>query len=205
MQKVKTIEMEKLIDHPENANRQKKFIFDKLVGNIQKTGRYQPLIVRPAPKKKGKFQIINGHHRKRALQKIGRKKADCIIWNLTDHQADLLLMSLNSLTGSDDVTQKRHLLKKLTEQMNASELSNFIPETKSQIEKLVSMNRISLAEPRAPESQLSPVVFFVTAGQKNRIESALDKTDIDDDSDRYCSKKTDKLMNIIDSYLTEAN
>ena len=52
---VRTIAIEKLVAHPDNPNRQSKVNFDKLVRNIERTGKYEPLIVRRLSEKKGVF------------------------------------------------------------------------------------------------------------------------------------------------------
>jgi len=66
----------------------------KLVRNIEQTGQYEPIIVRPHPQRKGCFQIINGYHRCHALTKLGYKTADCIVWDIDDKQTDILLATL---------------------------------------------------------------------------------------------------------------
>ncbi|MHC4624131.1 MAG: ParB/RepB/Spo0J family partition protein, partial [Planctomycetota bacterium] len=83
---VHSIALDKLASHPDNPNRQSKANFAKLVRNIARTGRYEPLIVRPHPEKEGYYQIINGHHRRRALSELGYEAADCIVWDVDDEQ-----------------------------------------------------------------------------------------------------------------------
>ena len=151
---VRTIPLEKLIAHPDNPNRMSKVNFGKLVSNIERSGRYEPLIVRPWPNKsktvtaakagvqkdddamdsrlRGNdikktspstipppsprlrraggtgdyFQIINGCHRCRALAKLGKKKAECVVWDVDDEQTDILLATLNRLGGKDELEAK---------------------------------------------------------------------------------------------------
>ena len=47
-----SIELEKLIDHPDNPNKMSDSTFRKLVRNIKQSSRYEPIVVRPAPQKK---------------------------------------------------------------------------------------------------------------------------------------------------------
>ena len=71
---IKTIVLSKLIAHPDNPNVMSDSTFRKLVRNIERTGLYEPIVVRPHPDEKDhsatadKFQIINGHHRVKALE-----------------------------------------------------------------------------------------------------------------------------------------
>ena len=49
--KIQSIALDKLVAHPDNPNRMSKAKFAKLLRNIERTGRYEPLVVRPCPQK----------------------------------------------------------------------------------------------------------------------------------------------------------
>ena len=83
---IHSIALDKLVGHPGNPNIMSSDKFGKLVRNIERTGRYEPLVVRPHPAKAGFFEIINGHHRSKALAKLGRERADCVVWDVDDAQ-----------------------------------------------------------------------------------------------------------------------
>ena len=100
---VQRVAMDKLEAHPDNPNQQSKANFCKLIRNVERTGRYEPILVRPHPEKENHFQIINGHHRRRALEKLGYEEADCIVWDVDDEQTDILLATVNRLCGTDKV------------------------------------------------------------------------------------------------------
>lgn len=212
---IQSIALDGLIAHPDNPNRMSSGNFAKLVRNIEQTGRYEPLIVRPYREKprhsrqgraaprhcertkasvsgndnenqesriehrapriehRGRFQIINGYHRWQALRQLGYKRADVIVWDVDDDQADLLLATLNRLAGSDELSRKISLLKKLSKKMNARELSKLIPQTPGQIKRLVNL-RIPKSPAKIPSDKFAnPLVFFVTDEQKKVIEEAL--------------------------------
>jgi ParB-like chromosome segregation protein Spo0J len=163
----------KLIAHPDNPNKMSGSTFAKLVRNIERSGRYEPLIVRPFRRRKGKFQIINGHHRLKALEKLGRDKADVIVWDVDDEQTDILLATLNRLKGSDELAKKIALLKRLTEKTAARQLGKLLPQTPGQIKRL-----IELKMPKAPvkvkkSSFAKPLFFFVDGRQQEVIQKAL--------------------------------
>ena len=67
---IQSIELCKLTEHPGNPNRMSASNFAKLCRNIEQSGRYEPIVVRPDRQRKGFFQIINGHHRARALANV---------------------------------------------------------------------------------------------------------------------------------------
>ena len=185
---IQSIALDRLIAHPDNPNRMSSSSFAKLVRNIEQTGRYEPLIVRPYRKRhrasriehrassiedRGHLQIINGYHRWQALKQLGYKRADVIVWDVDDDQADLLLATLNRLAGSDELSKKISLLKKLSKKMNARELSKLIPQTPGQIKRLVNL-RIPKAAAKIPSDKFAnPLVFFITDEQKKVIEEAL--------------------------------
>ncbi|UCG56809.1 MAG: ParB-like nuclease domain-containing protein [Phycisphaerales bacterium] len=173
--KVQSIALDKLVPHPDNPNRMSRSTFGKLVRNIERTGRYEPLVVRPCPKEKGYFQIISGHHRCKALRELGYKTADAVVWDVDDEQVDILLATLNRLTGSDVLDKKLALLKKLNARMRSRELAKLLPQTPRQIERLAKF-RLPTAPARIDAKTFAmPLVFFLNSRQKRTIDKALSR------------------------------
>jgi len=170
---VQQIALEKLRAHPDNPNQQSKVNFARLVRNIEQTGRYEPLIVRPDPKWAGRYQIINGHHRCGALTKLGYDKADCIVWDVNNEQTDVLLATLNRLCGRDDAGIKIRLLKQLTKKTDAPELSKLLPQTMKQIKSLVSLKKPVAPAKIAKDCFARAMVFFLAEEQHQIVERAL--------------------------------
>jgi len=170
---VRSIALDKLDAHPDNPNEQSRVNFGKLVRNIERTGRYEPLIVRPSPDKAGFFQIINGHHRCQALMRLGYEAAECIVWDIDDKQTDILLATLNRLGGSDNLGKKLKLLKRLNKRLDSGELAKLIPQTQKQIERLANLKVPSSPAKINAKHFLSPLVFFVRDAQQRQIENAL--------------------------------
>jgi ParB/RepB/Spo0J family partition protein len=170
---ITTIAIDKFVAHPDNPNRMSKAAFAKLVRNIKRTGRYEPLIVRPDPTKgeSGFFQIINGHHRWLALKQLGYKTADSVVWDIDDQQTEIFLATLNRLTGSDVLDKKLRLLKKLTERMPVTELGKILPQSSRQLQRLMNLKLPSV--PANADLWLVPIVFFVDHVQQKIIEEAL--------------------------------
>lgn len=165
------IAIERLAPHPDNPNRMSKGNFAKLVRNIERTGRYEPLVVRP---KDDGFQIINGHHRWRALQELGYKTVDAVVWNIDDGETDILLATLNRLGGSNVLDKKLALLKRLNKRTNARDLAKRLPHTARQIKRFAQMNNGGLAPTTSAKSVFAnPIVFFLDDAQHEIIEKAL--------------------------------
>lgn len=171
--KTQSIAISKLLANPANPNVMSDFRFCKLVRNIERTGLYEPIVVRPHPKKKSCFEIINGHHRVKALEKLGRKEADCVVWDVDDEQTAVLLATLNRLTGSDEPAKKIELLKELKQRMWTVELAKILPQTAKQIEQLTNLKLSNVPVRPAGEVFAIPLMFFVNPQQKDVIEKAL--------------------------------
>jgi ParB family chromosome partitioning protein len=170
---VQSIPIGKLLAHPLNANRMSEQTFKKLVRNIEKTGLYEPIVVRPHPEREGFFQIINGHHRANALKMLGKDSANCLIWDVDDNQTAILLATLNRLVGSDILEKKQQLLKTLKENFGADQLAKILPQTKKQIEALVNLKVPVVPSKNLQQVLAKPLVFFVTDQQLKTIEKAL--------------------------------
>jgi ParB-like chromosome segregation protein Spo0J len=168
--RVRSIPIDKLIAHPGNTNRMSKRNLARLVRNIERTGRYEPLIV----KRQGDyFQIINGHQRRLALRQLGCDSVDAVVWDVDDAEADILLSTLNRLRGSDVLEKKLALLNRLNRNMEASELARILPFTRSQIEKLRNIKVPSAPAKIDPKSFAVPMVFFLSDEQQQIVTKAL--------------------------------
>lgn len=176
---IRSIRMDKLVAHPGNPNQQSRVNFGKLVRNIERTSRYEPILVRPHPLKRDHFQIINGEHRCKALAKLGYKTADCIVWDTDDEQTYILLATLNRLVGTDKLDKKLSLLKRLNKKIKVYELAKLLPQTSKQIEQLINLKMsrrlMSVKDFSNPSTMLrtGPIVFFVNDTQQETIEKAL--------------------------------
>jgi ParB/RepB/Spo0J family partition protein len=168
--RVSRIAIDKLVAHPDNPNRMSKSNFAKLVRNIERTGRYEPLVVRP---KGDCFQIINGHHRWRALQQLGYKTAEAVVWDVDDHDTHILLATLNRLGGSDVLDKKLALLGRLNKRMKARELAKLLPLRRPQIERLANLKRPTAPARIAADRFAHPLVFFLNNTQQQIVKNAI--------------------------------
>lgn len=116
---------------------------DALVASVQRDGFLVPILIRPLPKGKaakasyaaiqGKYEIISGNHRAMAAKRAGLKHVPAVVKRLTDAQAQLVAINLNTIHGEpnsesmapflaelDDETLKSiHLEQSLLDQMKA--------------------------------------------------------------------------------------
>lgn len=63
------------------------------VDSIKEHGVLVPAIVRP--KENGKYEMVSGHRRKRACELAQKEKIPCIIRNLTDDEATIIMVDSN--------------------------------------------------------------------------------------------------------------
>lgn len=200
---IQSISLDKIVAHPDNPNRMSTATFGKLVRNIGRTGRYEPIVVRPHPEKKGHFQIINGHHRYLALAKLGYKTADCVVWDIDDEQTEILLATLNRLCGSDELGKKLNLLKRLSKRMESRELAKLVPQTVKQIERLTNL-KMPVAPGAAARQFSSPMVFFVNDAQQETIENALSSAEKPAAEKTRAARRASALARIAGEYLSAA-
>lgn len=127
------IPVELLVPHPENSNFMDAETLKKLRRHIERTGRYEPLTVRPHPSEACKFQVINGHNRLRVLRALNHQRAHCLVWNLDDDQTRLYLATLNRLSGKDVPEHRATLLENLLGTFDIDELSALLPDDRKQM------------------------------------------------------------------------
>ncbi|MBN2457186.1 MAG: ParB N-terminal domain-containing protein, partial [Sedimentisphaerales bacterium] len=118
-------------------------------------------------------QIINGHHRSRALEKLGCESADCIVWDVDDEQVDILLATLNRLGGTDELSEKLKLLKRLTQKTSAKELAKLLPNSAKQIERLTQLKLPDGPMKIAADDFATPMVFFLKTSEQEIVNKAL--------------------------------
>ena len=171
--KIRQIPLDKLVPHPGHPNRMSRATFEKLVRNVERTGRYEPLVVRPCPGRRGFFQIINGHHRCEALRTLGHKTAETVVWNVNDEQTDLLLATLNRLGGRDTLDRKLALLQRLSVAVALRKLAQLVPQTRGQLERLVHATRPLQTPARKGRIFATPIVFFADKAQERLVAQAL--------------------------------
>jgi hypothetical protein len=168
------IPLTSLHPHPLNSNVLPGEKLDKLARHIESTGRYPPLIVRPLG---DGYQLLDGHHRARVLQRLGHITARCDVWEVDDEQALLLLATLNRLSGADDPHRRATLVAELAEQVGKAvhELDDWLPDRAADLDRLIKLQEPPPAP--APPVDLADmpraVTFFLTGDQRRRLDAAL--------------------------------
>lgn len=179
----RVIPIEKLVNHPLNANQMAPDLMHKLKTHIRTTGLYPPIILRPHPTLPGQFEIIDGHHRVVVLRELGLKAANCVVWHVDDRQTRILLATLNRLAGQDQPLRRAQLIHELLGEMSLEDLAGLLPESDRQLEELHALLEFPaeqvaalLAEDAEQQEKTLPQVltFVVTKEQADQIERAVE-------------------------------
>jgi len=187
---VQSILLEKLLPHPGNCNRMSKADFARLCAHIKRTGRYEPIVVRPHPDHHDSYQILNGHHRVEALKQLGHARADCVVWQVTDDEADVLLATLNRLCGRDDLHKRSELIKRLSRRLSVKEMARLLPDGKKQLQRLKDLQKPVVLSAAKANVFAEAVVFFLTPEQKVIVDRALKLAESTTTPDRGPSDET---------------
>lgn len=203
---IKEIPIELLLEHPENSNYMNTQTSQKLKNHIEMTGRYEPLIVRPHPTENGKYQVINGHNRLRAIKALKHQTAYCIVWHIDDDQTRLYLATLNRLSGSDTPERRAILIENLFGSFSKTELLSLLPEDEKQLEELEQL--IQLKPDEAVKKDIPykdikvPVIvtFMLEEQEARELDLVLDRI-IDNANNNLSRNKA--LTNLTHYYLEQ--
>ena len=91
IEKIETKKLNEFKGHPFKVREDAEM--DKLVESIKENGVLNPVIVREL--EDGSFEMISGHRRKRAAEIASMEEIPCIVRNLTDEEATILMVDSN--------------------------------------------------------------------------------------------------------------
>ena len=101
-----TLSTRDLIPHPRNPRKISQEDLNRLCDSIRTNGYWQhrPMAVEPVPDKPGKYYILDGNQRKKALGRLKRYDVPAMIYTeLTDEERDDIILRSNVNNGEWDV------------------------------------------------------------------------------------------------------
>lgn len=140
------VPIDKLDPNDWNPNVMPDRFYKKLVQGLRRTldeaGRIPPVIVRPW---KGRYQIIDGFHRWKALKELGEDRISIFSMKVKDQTARLLTTNLNYLRGSPDrVKYAKGLVELIELGTPFEELGELLPNTMEEIDELLEETELTV-------------------------------------------------------------
>ncbi len=175
---VVTLPITALRAHPGNCNVMSGEAFAKLKAHLSENDRYPPVIVRKitAEDNYETYELLDGHHRVRALRELGRQTVRCVVWDADDDEAAVLLATLNRLRGRDDPRKRAALLASLSERFDRKALLNRLPESPEKLKRLLALHERPAPALRPPATlgeMPVAVHFFLLPEQKKALDQTL--------------------------------
>ena len=174
------VPLEQLAPHPANPNVMSDELLEKLAANIALEDNYEPLTVRPQAGEAGCYQILGGHQRKAALERLGHDAALCYVWPCDDETALRLLVTLNRLEGQDDPMMRAKLLQELSALASPEELARLLPEDETTIQRCLDMLDLDLdglladlSRDAGPAADWRTITFAVAKQDEKEIEDVI--------------------------------
>ncbi len=154
----------------------------ELADDIEEHGVLQPLLVRPHPQERGRYQIAAGERRWRAARLAGLAEVPCIERDMDDAAMERLALVENIQRTDLDPVEEAQAYKRLMERDNISqhELARTIHKDTSYITlrlRLLEDGRIAAA---VSEGKMSPTVGQEVA----RIEDPQQRTEVIEQAQR---------------------
>ena len=143
MSEVKLIPIEKLIDSPNNFFRA---LTDEelaeLSHSIKSLGILHPLVVRPLPD--GNFEIISGHQRKKAAKIAGLTKVPCMIKDVDEVTAEVMLIDINTKTRQLSPMEMAKSIRRIKELLGISQGARNTSATVADVAESLGMSERSM-------------------------------------------------------------
>ena len=123
--------------------------FKKLKKGISRTldqsGEIPPIVVRRSTQEKGKYEIIDGYHRWKALGELKQARVDVFVLKVDDATARILTNTLNYLRGTPDrAKQAAGLIEMIEMGASVDDLAELLPETDDELDMLMEEGTVSI-------------------------------------------------------------
>lgn len=126
-----------------NVNRMKKPMMRKLTAYLKREGLVEPIVVRPHPKKDGRYEILGGFHRWTICKdELDYETVPCVITPLNDKRAKILSINLNSMTGQTVPSLLSNLLHDLEQEMQMPDIEATLPFDQTEITDYLSLMQV---------------------------------------------------------------
>lgn len=137
IEKINVSRIKEFENHPFKVKEDEQM--ERLIESIKENGVLNPILVRE--KEDGTFEIISGHRRKRAVELANMEEIPCIVRNLTDDEATILMVDSNLQREEILPSEKAYAYKMKMEVMKRQGQRNDLTSTPL-VEKLGANQKI---------------------------------------------------------------
>ena len=161
---------------PWNPNIADDSTMSKLRKSLSRYGVVQNLVVRPIAAES--FELLSGNQRLRVLRELNVTTVHCVVVDLDDANARLLVQALNRIHGDDDLGLRAEVIKEVLLSIPQTDVLSLLPETGQSLEALSTVGREDLAShlaswQRAQSARLNHMVLQLTDRQLATVENAI--------------------------------
>lgn len=157
----KTIPLASLVMAPWNYKTDDDHLQSKLVANIKKNGQVENLLVRSL--KDGKFEVVNGNHRFKALRELGYKKVlVCDLSPMSEEEAKRIALETNETRFESDPLMLAQLVNSVGDSFaDFTETAPFTDEQFENFEHMIEIEHPEEQEDQAPKGNRTKTVLSV--------------------------------------------
>lgn len=208
----------KLVPHPKNDNEMSEAMLNKLAANIQRTGKYPPIIVRSLEKSiefteqhdQGLYQIMDGEHRWKIACARCEEEVHVDVWEgIDDESAEIILATMNRLQGRSNPAKRLEIIRRLSQSNTVDALGELLPEDQDSIQKMIDSAKDAAGgdgDFSQGVSQNEPMTVWCQGEQKETIKAAIRRWLEENDPDLMIGECREgvALSSICAEYLGEA-
>ena len=153
----------------------------KLAEDIEAEGLLKPIVVRPHPTEMNRYQVIDGEHRIRALQKLGKPLVRAEVHTLSDAEAYFRAMRINQQHG------KR--LEELEEGSHIAKMMALFNYTEEEIAKRFGRARSWVSQRRSLAVSLAPKLEEYVVRRLTSISQAVELSELPKEEQEKVAEK----------------
>ena len=200
---VTEIPVDFLEPNPWNVNRMSKPMVRKLTAYLKREGLVEPLVVRPHPKRDGRYEILGGYHRWTICKdELGYETVPCVVVEMNDKRAKILSVNLNSMKGESSPSLLSKLLHDLGGDMPLLDIEATVPFDQGEITDYLALLQVpegfadELEADAKRKDREAPEVLTVVLDRKQHAlwEQAVEKAQDEVAGTRNPKARTLELM-----------
>ncbi len=206
---IRHLALGQLVKAPFNPNRMDAPMRKRLDESYDRFGMVQNLVARQISK--DKYEVLSGNQRLALLAERSITEAPCVIVDVNDAQARLLMQALNRVQGDDDIGLKAELIREVLQTIDQETVLSLLPESAESLAALSSLGEVDMAEhlqawDKAQAARLSHMTFQLSREQVDLVDEVMETAmaGVSDDVERTNpNKRGNALYHLCRAYMKE--